>query len=519
MEEHVGNLVLAVDEKVRESREYFHDEEEYLDLVDRVDTLRYDYFTLYNKDGEDYVNIVNAIQEINDIVDSHKELYYDRIHTAVDVGLLDVAGTSAVFAVRYKNSIVLSADTPDELQGAVEAYKKKYGVDGKEVDFSSKGSYKGIMYGQRQGKRMFDMGFAKKDISNKGLGLTKQQAANYIEKRTQMLKRKREEEPKKPRAKKLVKDIKKLEDVLRDFKPAKKKKKVNKVTPKVKPTVTSRPTILNKYGEDIFFPKLPKDVVEKNFYKYRGYSGTFEIVGDYLTDKYFRGPNVGLTIPFLTRNDGGNAYKEFHSLLIDLSSGRSKYSVQLRKELTIPVTKDLRIRKELAHFVDKTITGERTLAICNLTLRFGAGSQHANAVVFDYKRKTIVRFEPHGATTNAYSMIKVDKIFNDATKEVWKGWKYVPPQSYQKPNGPQGVEPQRTNWPKKVDKKGRRMEAGGFCKAFAAAFGMVYAIAGDDYDHTSVIKALQQSPNDTANYVRNIMAHVVIEARKKGYIK
>lgn len=70
MDERVGNLVLGLDGKISASEPYFDDPHEYAELVERINSLRYDFFTLYRKDMEDYTNILDAISEMNETVDS-----------------------------------------------------------------------------------------------------------------------------------------------------------------------------------------------------------------------------------------------------------------------------------------------------------------------------------------------------------------------------------------------------------------------------------------------------------------
>lgn len=516
MEKRVGDIVIALDEKVDDSEAYFHDPEEYDQLAERANVLRYDYFTLYNKDEEDYNNILNAVNEMNAQVDANKDLYYGTVHSSVDLHLLDVASTSAVFAVRYKNSIVLSADSDEELDTAAKNFTKKYGVEGKAVDFTKQGSYKGIMYGQKQGKRMFQIGYAPRDISNAGLGLTKEEAKTIVEKRAAQLKRAREEE----------KPVKDLSDVMRESPKkqnklpdlldvlGKKLKPVPKPTPKPKSVVKETVKILTlaeEYGTEIVKP-MDRELVKKTFFKFRGWSWYWWVLNYWNT-------NWGQVT--FAQGDGVN--KDYPSLYIDLSTGTSKLS-KFYHTKTTPFVPDSNQRSALRfptfrntifEQFDNAGNGEYgEIGIFSLVIIIGASSSHANAVVIDRKRKLVIRFEPHGGYSNAYNFLAVDFRFRDAVEAMMPGYKYMSPKDYQAAEGPQNKERLNINWPKVVDKAGRRREAGGFCAAYSQLFAKAYALAGAKYGPEAIADFMTNpTPDEIAEYIRHFMTWVVIEGK------
>ena len=514
MEKRVGDIVIGLDEKVDASEAYFHDPEEYDQLAERANVLRYDYFTLYNKDEEDYTNILNAVNEMNAQVDANKDLYYGTVHSAVDLHLLDVASTSAVFAVRYKNSIVLSADSDEELDAAAKNFTKKYGVEGKAVDFTKQGSYKGIMYGQKQGKRMFQIGYAPRDISNAGLGLTKEQAKTLVEKRAAQLKRAREEEN----------PIEDLSDVMRESPKKQKKlpdllevlgktlKPAPKPTPTPKPVVKKTAEIFNiaeEYGTEIVKP-MDREMVKKTFFKFRG-------LGVYWKVLNYWNPSL----PKVTFAQGKGVF-DYPTLYIDQSTQTSKIS-KYTKAWTTNVDPTTTYRDAVrAPTFNNTILdqfkdsdGEQfgEIAILYLIIIIGASSSHANTVVIDRKRKLVIRFEPHGGYSNAYNFHGVDICFKDVVKTM-PGYKYMSPKDYQAAEGPQNKERLNTNWAKVVDKAGRRREAAGFCCAYSMLFAKAYALAGSKYGPEAIADFMTNpTPNEIAEYIRHFMTWIMIEVR------
>jgi hypothetical protein len=520
MEKRVGDIVIGLDEKVDASEVYFHDPEEYDQLAERANVLRYDYFTLYNKDEEDYTNILNAVNEMNAQVDANKDLYYETVHSTVDLHLLDVASTSAVFAVRYKNSIVLSADSDEELDAAAKRFAKKYGVEGKSVDFTKQGSYKGIMYGQKQGKRMFQIGYAPRDISNAGLGLSNEQAKTLVEKRAAQLKRAREEEN----------PIEDLSDVMRGSPNKQKKlpdllkvlggllKPTPKPTPNPKPFVKKTAEIFDiaeEYGTKIVEP-MDRKTVEKSFFTFRGRCWYWWVLNDW-NDNW---ENVTFA-----RGEGVKSVA-YPNLYIDQSTGNSQNSI-FRNKMTTPfLTTGIKKQDRTALRFPKSnntifnqfkdIDGSKfgIISIFQLVIIISASSSHANTVVIDRGRKLVIRFEPHGGFSHAYKFREVDRCFKDIVKGMMPGYDYMSPEDYQAAEGPQNKEMLNTNWLKIVDKAGRRREAGGFCGAFCMLFAKAYALAGAKYGPEAIADFMTNpTPNEIAEYIRHFMTWVVIKGK------
>ena len=156
----------------------------------------------------------------------------------------------------------------------------------------------------------------------------------------------------------------------------------------------------------------------------------------------------------------------------------------------------------------------KRLAIVVLNLK-GRGGQHANAIIFDKKYKTITRFEPHGSESNLRMIDNnvLDRSFDKwllKNQKLFDGWEYNPPLHWCPKKGPQAIESEL-----KSKKKG---EISGYCEAWALMF-LHLRILNPDHSNEQIVEYMlgKKNPSEMKQMIRDYAGFIAEHANP--YVK
>lgn len=129
--------------------------------------------------------------------------------------------------------------------------------------------------------------------------------------------------------------------------------------------------------------------------------------------------------------------------------------------------------------------------------------RHSNAIIIDWDKRTLTRFEPHGAYSTYYSCIDVDNHLTMMMQRVpeLSGLTYISQSDYGRMDGPQTVESCKQTLFKKQ---------GGFCLAWAAYFIFLHAKNRDMDLVEFYYTVFDRSPNELACQIRLFQAWLVM---------
>jgi hypothetical protein len=233
------------------------------------------------------------------------------------------------------------------------------------------------------------------------------------------------------------------------------------------------------YHSTDIFGEFGTDV--SDFVKFRGDRNTV-VYMDYLWNRYFLGSVIV--------GGGGNAETD-SALHLFLSNRKYRHKQNIVSN-SIDVLGDGKLRAPIdfsdgKHTLDKLqyhlegiIVDKIFIQLC---LELGASARHANVLVVDKTHKKLIRFEPHGAMRNPssriYNPMKVDGVMAYFVEKYLPGYTYVKPSDYIPATGVQIIEAYNENFAEVRDKRGRLLQAGGFCVAWTYLFIWMF-------DHVSV---------------------------------
>lgn len=207
--ENITDIIHGLQIRIDNSEELFTDENEYIDLKDRIDTLVYDYHTVVPFSDTDKVNILKAVTEMNKQVDRA---------CAKKASTSSHASTSTMYSIRFKNEIIVAGDTNDELLKIGDKLSSM-NISGRVFSgvYETKNGHNvtvnGFAIPESSGPSIKNAGLSDRDLSNKGLNLTEQQGMEYKEKPLRS-KRRREIEESSVSYSGLIKLAKKKKDEL-----------------------------------------------------------------------------------------------------------------------------------------------------------------------------------------------------------------------------------------------------------------------------------------------------------------
>jgi len=107
--------------------------------------------------------------------------------------------------------------------------------------------------------------------------------------------------------------------------------------------------------------------------------------------------------------------------------------IKIGKEIFIDINSDKLYSDQFEYSRDPSI---RFTFYC-LSIITDKPSQHANAFVVDHYNKIAYRYEPHGAQTNTYNYLQIDKLLKN---NLDPDYSYINPWGYQEIYGPQSFE-------------------------------------------------------------------------------
>ena len=141
--------------------------------------------------------------------------------------------------------------------------------------------------------------------------------------------------------------------------------------------------------------------------------------------------------------------------------------------------------------------------------------RHANAIIYDNVKKTLTRFEPHGASSSRYDWVTLDEEFDryvNKHRDIFSS--YNRPIDYCPRVGPQTKE-QYALYAKRGYTRlssGKsvfvRQEAGGFCAAFSLMF-LHYKLSYPDKTDSEISDMMNKEPDMIAKDIRSYMATIV----------
>ena len=148
---------------------------------------------------------------------------------------------------------------------------------------------------------------------------------------------------------------------------------------------------------------------------------------------------------------------------------------------------------------------------------------HANLGIYDTRRKTLERYEPHGSSTTAYPVSKVNKVFTKFVKEyLGRDVTYLQPLDFCPRLGHQSYETfQRTGAEGVTQKKSPNYMRSGDPAGFCIAWSMWYAdlrLSNPDEPKTTLItksiEVLKNKPQSMRRFIRNYSAIILRVVRK-----
>lgn len=139
---------------------------------------------------------------------------------------------------------------------------------------------------------------------------------------------------------------------------------------------------------------------------------------------------------------------------------------------------------------------------------------HANAIVVDIPKRTLIRFEPHGETCGYYGGTKVDEAFEMFVKASPSLDKYVPPRSFTcGRDGPQVVESRMARARPELFPK-REGQPGGFCMAYSMLFIDV-VMDHPDWSYSDVYDHLNSGDDFTVGRRIRAYMQLIVDAVKE----
>jgi hypothetical protein len=145
-----------------------------------------------------------------------------------------------------------------------------------------------------------------------------------------------------------------------------------------------------------------------------------------------------------------------------------------------------------------------------LRIAFAPGEYHSNAIIYDNKKKTLTRFEPHG-DVSSYSSYRLNHKFQDfviKNVDLFPGG-YIAPHWICPNVGPQTRE-LIADYPKKEG------QAGGFCAAWTQLY-IHLRILNPDLTDLEVMELLNVAPRKLSIIIRNYMAAIMNYVSKNKY--
>ena len=217
-------------------------------------------------------------------------------------------------------------------------------------------------------------------------------------------------------------------------------------------------------------------------------------------------------------------------------SGEHKQSGDIKNyKIFYPVTDDLKESRSLASetkffdIVKKCQSNGKQFAIVNLSLSWNCGrnGHHSNAILFDFKNKTVERFEPYGAYVleisytrkNIILVEEFDKQFSKAVK-AHTDFTYRPADLFCPRIGPQTHEHLRkTHFVKDLSKDEitKPTDPGGFCAAWSLWYLNLRLqhphIPPDKLIHKA-LKKLHNEPRSYTTFIRNYSQFIIQERER-----
>lgn len=187
-------------------------------------------------------------------------------------------------------------------------------------------------------------------------------------------------------------------------------------------------------------------------------------------------------------------------------SGRYEYYISKK----IPAKKKgLYIIPEFEELVHRCLKRRTRFSVILLCIDVG----HLNALIYDHEKRTLTRFEPHGAYSNIYDFKKLDtdlKSFVKTHNDLFSGG-YFEPSTFCPIDGPQTKE-LRSGIEKKMglDINGNKvlLEAGGFCSSWSLMF-LHRRILYPNMTNKQISDMFELEPVKLSQQIRSYMAFIM----------
>jgi hypothetical protein len=229
--------------------------------------------------------------------------------------------------------------------------------------------------------------------------------------------------------------------------------------------------------------------------------------------KFYGGLNGGILIKHRPSGAGKLEYSAtpkpgFEFAKIPAEKGFEIYLSQPRPA----IKKGLHIVSDLTDLIELCNERGVRFAVAVLHVKFNATRSHGNALIYDRVKRTLTRFEPHGAVTRSYDSSKLDSDlaeFVHSHQSLFSGG-YIAPSSFCPVIGPQTKERLAGFEVKMGEVFGRnvKIEAGGFCSAWAQLF-LHKRILHPDATNQEIAEMFNSEPDVLAREIRAYMAYIV----------
>lgn len=168
-------------------------------------------------------------------------------------------------------------------------------------------------------------------------------------------------------------------------------------------------------------------------------------------------------------------------LLVDMGDGGFVPQDEIKIKFSIDVLNDLtKVIKETNH--DKIFI--------NVTLSFNFGYSHANFILLDKIKKTVLRFEPHGAKKNGtYNSERLDNILSEYFN--FNLLRYIPPSEYDRENGVQMQYNETKNvmgYALNILDERRVLVSNGYCVVWCYFILGFFLMYGNEYEYKTIME-------------------------------
>jgi hypothetical protein len=394
---------------------------------------------------------------------------------------------------------VLHGTTDAVLNHIKNTYEKEHGVVAKMVDFTKHGGPRGLMFGQKQGKRLFKMKIVAADLSDRATG---------------NIKRRIRVEVPVPAPKKQKVLIDKYKEPVEEF-------TITGDTIKLSDTNMVKMKYLHndprfkslQVGESLTVSTKDRGVLIKlgiitaSVYEELSLSGTvnFHKYSASMVSNWAKGMNTlytskGKRIVIPSYGDGGFYF---------ITASRSNNALEYMKKISTKIVPRVYASQAFIDTLDRFLLNDKMKIMGTIMIHeFTAKSRHANAFIINKVTKTATRFEPHGSTSPMYNGPLCDNNMRQMIESFPRlhGFKYLSPGDYDIVVGVQTQDSHHRDFKLFPVVKG---EVGGFCTPWSMYIIQIYIKNDGRFTVGEILKKMGYNPNVLAKLIREYVSYLV----------